>query len=493
MKRGVLLVAFIALTRTGSANVLSVAPGASVQNAINAALPGDEIVLQSGATYTGSLKFPEKGGTLPIIVRSSQPAPERRIGPGDRALLASLGSDSTSPAAAITGNHWHFVGLAFRANYNGEGDIISITGTASDILLDRLLIEGGTSGQKRAVALNGGQTIVTRSHISNIWHTGQDSQALCGWTGPGPFTIRDNFLEAASENVMFGGADSSSADRMPADILVEGNYMTKNLAWKGTSGYNVKNLFELKAARRVTVRNNVFEHNWVDGQSGWGIVITPRNSNGTAPWATVEDVLFENNTIRDTPEGFNIVGYDDEGGPSGQARRLTFRNNLLTNVPGTMLQAGAEVGEITLDHNTSMNAGTLIKMYRGSILQAGGTKRSGQYAVGALTILNSLMVHGPYGIWGESSGIGVPALEYHTLSYDVRRNVIAGENGRQFTYPPDTQQPTMAFYNAQFNTDYTLVNGSPYKSAALDGLDLGVVRAGAFPSPRPPANVLLRH
>lgn len=89
--------------------------------------PGDEIVLESGALYTGALRFPEKGGTLPIVVGSSEPAPNRRVTPDDRALLVSLGSGSTSPAAAITGSHWHFVGLAFRATTNGDYDIISIS------------------------------------------------------------------------------------------------------------------------------------------------------------------------------------------------------------------------------------------------------------------------------------------------------------------------------------------------------------------------------
>jgi hypothetical protein len=75
----------------------------------------------------------------------------------------------------------------------------------------------------------------------------------------GPYTITDNYLEAASENVMFGGADSASADRVPADILIDGNLFSKRLEWKPiapakTSGKVVKNLLELKAAKRVVDR-----------------------------------------------------------------------------------------------------------------------------------------------------------------------------------------------------------------------------------------------
>ena len=38
---------------------------------------------------------------------------------------------------------------------------------------------------------------------------GFDSQAINGWTGPGPLLIENNYLEGAGENVIFGGADPS--------------------------------------------------------------------------------------------------------------------------------------------------------------------------------------------------------------------------------------------------------------------------------------------
>jgi hypothetical protein len=142
--------------------------------------------------------------------------------------------------------------------------------------MDRLLIVAGPAGQKRAIKANGRSITLTRSHIANIWRAGQDSQAFCAWDGAGPYTVTDNYLEAASENVMFGGANSLAPDRVPADILVAGNHFSKRLEWRG-QGKVVKNLFELKSAKRVTVRNNLFEHNWSDAQSGTAIVFTVRN------------------------------------------------------------------------------------------------------------------------------------------------------------------------------------------------------------------------
>lgn len=468
---------------TAQASQIIVPSGGSIRDAVARAVPGDEIVLEAGGVYTEVVTLPEKGGA--ITIRTSATLPGRRIGPSDRALLPSLGSGTSVAAITITGSQWSLVGLAFRANASGVGNVIDIIANAGNITIDRVLIEGGTQGQKRGIAMNGGGAItVTRSYITNIWKTGQDSQALAAWDGPGPFTITDNYLEAASENVMFGGADSSSDARVPSDIRVEGNVLTKRLAWKKVSGYVVKNLFELKAARRVIVRNNLLENNWVDGQAGWAIVFTPRNQDGKAPWSSVEDVLFEHNTVRGTPRGVNITGRDDLA-PSRQTRRVTLRHNLfVTDLE--WLQASGEIGELTLDHNTVMNGGTLMKLAIAAIHE-GTFTRTADYAIGHFTILNSLMQHGAagYGIWGEASGIGVVALSYHTNSYDMRRNVVAGENGWGLPYPADTLQPSYADHAAQFIApDYQLVSGSVYRGAALDGTDLGAVR-GAPPTPPP--------
>lgn len=485
MKRSFVFVCLLTAT-SAQAATLSVAPGQSIQNAINQARPGDEIVLQAGGTYTGELLFPEKGGTQPIVVRSSLALPLRRITPADRTLLPSLGSGSVAPAATVTGSHWHFVGLAFRANTNGQANLIHVRGDASDVLFDRLLMEGGPVGQRRGIALNGRSTTITRCHIANMWQEGNDSQAVAGWDGPGPFVITDNYLEGASENIIFGGADPSSIDRIPSDIRIEGNLITKNLAWKAVKNkYAVKNLLELKNARRVVIRGNVLEHNWVDGQAGAAIVFTPRNADGTAPYSTVEDVLFENNVVNDTVSGFNILGRSDANIVTGQATRITIRNNLLTNVSDYMMQVGGEVGTLTFDHNTTMNSGSLLLLYYGDLMTPTGTMRTGQYAVASLTFTNNLGRYGTYGIVGQRAAIGLDSLEQLTLAYDWRRNVVAGGNAA-VPFPPDTQRPTLSYFLAQFNPDYTLVGGSPYKGAALDGTDLGKV-GGGFTAPGTPA------
>jgi hypothetical protein len=251
-----------------------VAAGSDLQQALNAARPGDVLVLQAGARYVGPFTLPPNPTGPPITIRSSATLPERRIDPGDAPLLPTLASPMAAAILDGTGaSNWRLDGIAFEPVVDGTGEVILLQ-DSTNIYMDRLLIVGGVNGQKRGIRGNGQQITVTRSYIANIASkASQDSQAFCAWDGAGPYTITNNFLEAASENVMFGGADSKAPDRIPSDILVEGNNFTKRLEWKG-AGLVVKNLFEMKVGRRVTIRGNVFEHNWTDAQAGYGILST---------------------------------------------------------------------------------------------------------------------------------------------------------------------------------------------------------------------------
>jgi hypothetical protein len=180
---------------------------------------------------------------------------------------------------------------------------------------------------------------VVDSYLSDFKERTADAQAISGWNGPGPFRIAGNYLEASGENVMFGGADPAINGLVPSDIEVVRNHMAKPLRWKkddasfeGTE-WAVKNLFELKNARRVLVDGNLFEFNWPQAQNGFAILFTVRNQDGAAPWAVVEDVTFTNNLVRHVAGGMNVLGRDDNH-PSQQTRRIAIRNNLFVDVGG---------------------------------------------------------------------------------------------------------------------------------------------------------------
>jgi hypothetical protein len=468
-------------TASSAAATRYVAAGGDLQGALNVAQPGDVIVLEAGARFVGTFQVPIKAPGPAITIRSSSQLPERRVTEADAPLLPTILSGNTTPALTIQNTSgWRLDGIRFESTPTGENEILVLQ-DADDVVLDRLLIVAGAAGQKRAVRGNGTRITLRRSHIANIWRQGQDSQAFSAWDGAGPYTIVDNYLEAASENVMFGGADSRSEDRIPSDILVEANHFSKRLEWKGLPR-NVKNLFELKAAKRVVVRNNLLERNWTDGQVGYAIVLTPRNQNGTAPWSVVEDVIIEQNVIRESRNGVNLSGHDDLR-LSARTQRITIRHNLW-QLEDTFLLAGGEAGEVTVDHNTVVgNRWRAILFVKGGIWE-NGARRTGLYSIEHLTFTNNLIQHGEYGVFGDACCTATAALIAYTRGYYWTHNVLAGGGN---TYPAITWRPTLEEYLAQFTSDYTLLDGCMYRGAANDGMDVGVVwEAPPLPPPPPP-------
>ncbi|HXD74729.1 MAG TPA: hypothetical protein VN628_13370, partial [Vicinamibacterales bacterium] len=313
-------------TTTGSTGVVwNVPAGGDLQAALNAAQPGDVIQLQAGATYTGNFVLPAKSpaATAYITITSSGsglPDATTRINPGYAPLLAKIQSPNSAPALATVpyAHHYQLVNLEFLANYQGYNDVIdfgdgssaqnSLAGVPHDLVADRLYIHGDpVYGQKRAIGLNSASTTVKNSYIASIMAVGQDAQALCGWNGPGPFTIDNNYLEASTENVLFGGADPAIPQLVPSDITITRNYIAKQPSWMG-GPWQVKNLLELKNAQRVVIDGNTLEYNWLNAQSGASVLFTVRDQDGTAPWSVVQHVQFTNNVVRHVSSVFNILG-----------------------------------------------------------------------------------------------------------------------------------------------------------------------------------------
>ena len=334
-----------------------------------------------------------------------------------------------------------------------------------------------------AIAANAAHVVISNSDIRDIKAVGQDSQAIAGWNTPGPITIRNNYLEAAGENVMFGGAHINIPGVVPSDIVIEDNLMTKNLQWRGSS-WTVKNIFELKNARRVRVHGNIFEHNWVNAQPGYAIVFTPRNSSGQNPWVVVEDVEFSGNVLRRSSAGFNLLGYDNSA-QSGQLARIRITDNLFYEIAtplvgggsGIFAQIGGEPRDITFDHNTVLQTGHIMSLYSGSYINSSGVRVTGGPILG-LVFTNNLIRHNAYGIFGSGQAYGNGSLAFYAPSAIVRRNVMASDKSVASRYPTDNQFPTVAVFMTNFVNpsihDYRLVTSSAYIDAGLDGSDLGV-------------------
>ena len=382
-------------TRVIGATIV-VRAGDDLQAAIDRARSGDVLLLEQGATFTGNFILRGNEGTRPIIIRTAAddrrlPGATDRIGPEDAPLLPKLKSPNTAPALRTEpgASHWRLLAIEFVGN--GSGDIITLGDGSSaqktldelpsDLILDRVLIRGDSAkGQKRGIALNSAATTIRNSYIADIKAAGQESQAIAGWNGPGPYVIENNHLEAAGVNLLFGGADPSIPDLVPSDITIRRNLFTKDVAWRGSS-WTVKNLLELKNARRVLIEGNRLENCWTAAQPGYAVLFTVRNSGGRAPWSTIEQVVFRSNIVRHAAAGINILGFDSTA-ESRTASGISIENNLFEDINhqrwggnGLFLQIGNSPADVTVDHNTVMHTGNVITAYgktRGTVLKIPG-------------------------------------------------------------------------------------------------------------------------
>jgi hypothetical protein len=469
-----------------SGRTLAVPAGGDFQAALNAAQPGDVITLEAGATFTGPFMLPDKAGSGWTIIRSS--AIGRNLPPGTRAdpsyakMMPKLEARHGAVISAAPGaHHYRFIGIEIRPEegtflYNlvlvGTGKEKSVEELPHDIVFDRCYLHGDPKkGTRRGIAMNSSYTAVVDSYLSDFKEVGEDSQTVMGWNGPGPFKIVNNYLEGAGENVMFGGGDPTIPNLVPSDIEIRHNLFSKPMSWKigdptyARTPWTIKNLFELKNARRVLIDGNLFEYNWPHAQSGFAIQFTVRNQDGSAPWSVVEDVTFSNNVVRHTASGINFLGHDNNW-RSKQTKRILIRNNLFEDIGGSwgggrLFQLLEGTADVVIDHNTAFQTENVIA--------ADGASHTG------FVYRNNLTPHNAYGIIGTGTRGGIPTLQKYFPDASVTHNVIAGGNADH--YPPGN------FFPASFNevsfvdrtsSQYRLRGSSPYRHAGTDGKDVGV-------------------
>lgn len=486
--------ACVAAAPAGAAT-LTVNAGGNLQAAIDAAQPGDVIELQPGAVFTGNYKLTAKGGTTYITIRtggSTLPPAGTRMTPTYAPLLAKIRSNQNGPAlrAGAGANYWRLQWLELSPSVStSSANLVELggTGTSQDtlsevphhLIIDRCYLHGDASyGQRRGLALNSGDTQVINSYFADFKQVLQDTQAIAGWNGPGPYLIENNYIEGAAENILFGGNDPQIQDLVPSNITIRRNYISKPLKWRSES-WTIKNLIELKNAQDVLVEGNTIENNWNAGQEGYSIIFTPRNQSGTAPWSIVKNVTIQNNVIRHVAAVFNVSGYDDEG-ISQQTQHIIIRNNLMYDVstsytnsstpgPGRLAIIGNGPKDITFDHNTVDNNGSsTIFLYAGKAPT--GTQ------IYQFVLTNNLLRDNQYGVFGDKVGEGNVAFAAYTPGAIVLQNTFAGGDGR--TYPTGNDFPPLNQWLADFvsvgNADYRLVSTSISKNVGTDGKDLGV-------------------
>jgi hypothetical protein len=469
---------------SGTGHSIQVSAGGDLQAAINSAALGDEILLPAGATFTGNFTLPAKSGSGWLIIRTvgTLPPAGTRVRPSNAGQMAKLvGADPTFPViqTAPGAHNYRLIGLEITAKAGatqayslvGLGDGTGAQNTVSkvphDLVLDRMYVHGTSSlNFQRCIALNSGSTAIVDSYISECHGKDMDSQAVGGWNGTGPYRIENDYLEAAGENVMFGGADPQIPNMLPRDIVIRRSHFYKPPEWKGV--WEVKNLLEFKIGQRVLVDGNVFENCWLDAQDGTAVLFKSTNQQGTAPWSQTSDVTFQNNIVRNAVNAFSISAHPDPN-PVVLAARIKVFNNLAYKIGDgdyTITTGGAGrmfvlsgIQGLIIAHNTAINTSNYNVVLTGA-------------KVSHLVISDNIFGAGDNIIDNaDGRGFGTTALNASAdAGWIFRRNIVVGA--------PAASNPTDNFYPATTNSlgldaGYNLPTSSLYRTAASDGSTIG--------------------
>jgi hypothetical protein len=497
----------------------------SLQDAIDAAILGDEIVVRAGMNIPGPITLKNKTiGTGWIIIRSSNmqnlPGEGSRVGPKNAPDMAKILATGKNTVALETENNAHnyrIVGIEFAEQTpDDDSNVLIELGNAEsqcatteepfkvcsasvldsfahDIILDRVYIHGSPAvNVKRGVSLNDKSSSIIDSYISEIHVVGQDSQAVYGANGPGPFKIVNNYLEAAGENILFGGDDPRVDRLIPSDIEIRDNHFYKPLSWRyGDASYNgrhwaVKNILEIKNGQRIIIDGNIFENNWSDGQTGIAILFNTTNQDGRCSWCAAMDITFSNNIVRHVGGGIASQANDWHFPLSeGRTQRIKIYNNLFedidavkwkdllrdVNASGNFFNISSGSDEPGPD-NFEINHNTIFES--GKIMQVDDVNKNGGFLTKShFVFVNNIVAHNTYGVSGQGDGFDNSALLAYFPDGIFTKNIIKGGTSTSYTSFPGNFFPaewSTVFVN-QAGGDYSVL--PPYKNAGTDGKDIG--------------------
>jgi hypothetical protein len=428
---------------------------ADLQAALDVAQPGDELLLAPGATYEGNFVLPNKGSSTGWIVVRTDVSDATLGGAGTRMTpsraattrLARILTPDNAPAVATApgAHHWRLTGLELAGTPSAQeiGGIVRLgawdtsepteESLAHHLVLDRVYLHGApTQAVRRCLFLSSGATAVVDSWLSECHSNNGDSQAILALGGAGPYTIDNNTLSGGHEVVMFGGGDPVVPNLVASDITITRNDITRPIADRGV--WQVKNLLELKSAKRVLIQGNVLHNNWADAQNGFGLLVKSVNQDGGCTQCGTQDVTIVANVLKNSGSGINVAG--DVQGPSLVTSRITMQDNLIDSLNvGVFVADGVPLQVLERATDVSVSHLTVAPMPTGGL---NAISFDGSPMV-RLSITSSVFPHNVYGIKGSDTDEGVSTLMLFAPSARFVSNMIVG--GTCAWYPATTLCP----------------------------------------------------
>ena len=303
---------------------------------------------------------------------------------------------------------------------------------------------------KRGIANHGAFVELRKCEVLDCWDPqGQDSQAVYTGNAPGPLLITGGRYSAGSEGLLFGGDVTAIPNLTPSNIVVEGIELFRPASWQ-TDGVarKVKNLFELKNATNVTLRNSVLHGCWAQGQAGEALMLTPDlDGDLKAPplrSGEVTNVLVEDVTITDCASVVNLAGRAYRSYTVNPLTGIVFRRVIATvsrarfGGRGQLAILAGEPGDVRFEDCEFTGDGTSTIYYQsGNVIDPGTRTLRLAGKLGRLSVTNSRLTVGPYGFMfnGVANAGQWPAA---VGVLEVTGNTFTGSKAMQKTLPGNT-------------------------------------------------------
>jgi hypothetical protein len=534
-----------------------VGPGDDLPAILNRAGCGETIALEAGAQFTGRFTLPAKScdDSHWIIIRTS--APDKALPPeGERitpchAGVSSLPGRPALNCASTQNVMAKFVAvkaggpfvLASGANHYRLGPGLEITrpagaginynliapasaSPADHIIVDRDWVHGTAQDETtRGLYLSGVTYAAVVDSYFNDFHciagigACVDSQGIAGGLGnlpQGSWKITNNFLEAAAENILFGGGAGTT---IPIDIEIRHNHLFKPLTWMagqpgfvggvntdptrcvkfntpGQCPFIVKNLFELKNAQRLLFEGNALEYTWPGfTQHGAAILLTALSQGGIAgnPNATVADITVRYNQVSHVASGLIIAEAAYESGPPKLEARISVHDDVFDDLSpayysgDTTPNAGlafqisqcpscAPIQDVLINHVTMLLTSPRMFMVLGA--PVGRPIQNLTFTNNIVSTPSGLAITGtgPKAPCGFQGNTALQRLSSCVAPLHFEGNALVGTDDswpRGNFSPRDHKKLQFLSYNEANGGDYRLSAQSPHKHRGTDGKDLG--------------------
>jgi hypothetical protein len=412
----------------------------SLQAVLNAAVPGDTIVIDPAfiATLSG-LVLPNGTAQQWITIKTASallPSENVRVSPAFAGIVSlpnrpayaqpTSGAAKLMPTIILNGQNASLTGGSFVrliglevTRTSGTGIVYNLyRNLGSTVIVDRCWFHGtATDETTRGIDLsNSPNSSVINSYFSDfhcraISGSCGDAQAISGGLSTGSdgnYLIQNNFLEASGENVIFGGGPATV---VTPDVTIQYNDIFKPTSWNpqdptydgGTAGKDgikhpwiVKNHVEMKNVNRALIQGNRLQYNWAGfTQVGASILLTPKNQAGVSgsvcPICAVTNVTVRFNYSSYAGQALQLgCGPNDLGGWPAACGNESIHDNVFDHLQyGTCYLCGSFTNllaggnstvpyhDVTVSNNVFQNDGWLTPAVDKAATMANGILNAG--------------------------------------------------------------------------------------------------------------------